>query len=124
MQNYSWPGNVRELANVVERLFYVAMHSPIILPEHLPEQITSSYFNSLGSSKCQYSHLIQNLNLNSGNKISVASTPLSIRRNEEEIIKQAIYISGGNISKASRILGVSRSTLYRKIKIYNISKYP
>jgi transcriptional regulator of acetoin/glycerol metabolism len=46
---------------------------------------------------------------------------VSLRENEEQIIRKAIVECSYNISKASKVLGIARCTLYRKISKYNIS---
>ena len=46
---------------------------------------------------------------------------VSLKENEEQLIRKAIVKSGFNISKASKVLGIARCTMYRKIKKYDIS---
>ena len=46
---------------------------------------------------------------------------VSLKENEEQLIRKAIVKSDYNISKASKVLGIARCTMYRKIKKYNIS---
>ena len=107
LTEYSWPGNVRELANILERAFYMALHSPVILLEHLPEEIIN---NSL-----------VHIELESPTMNQAKQHELSIDKNEKNIIEHALNVSGYNISKASRMLEISRSTLYRKIKKHAIN---
>jgi DNA-binding NtrC family response regulator/ABC-type branched-subunit amino acid transport system substrate-binding protein len=129
--NYSWPGNVRELANVVERAFHMAQDSRIIRPEHLPEHIVDSQwamddegYDTNGILLYENtSHKINGLAPQRPEEIhqEAYGHTLSIKLNEERLIRRTIAESGYNISQASRLLGISRSTLYRKIKKYNIS---
>ena len=85
--DYEWPGNVRELENAIEHAF-IHCKGEIIYREHLPEELTGK-------------------------------EPLPIRelrKMEEEIIRKTLTETGGNKSKAAKLLGISRTTLWRKIK--------
>ncbi len=55
------------------------------------------------------------------NESSVISTGLSMRDLEEQAIKTALLTSGGNVSKTARILGIGRTTLYRKMTAFGIA---
>jgi len=91
---YEWPGNVRELENAIERAVILAKN-PYIETADLPQE-----------------------------SLTLAQSVLS-GKNLEEIEKDhiinVINEAGGNYSKAARILGVSRATLYNKIKAYKLS---
>lgn len=99
MLNYPWPGNVRELRNVVERMVILA-EEDLILEEHLPETIR---FQNYSSSVSEESSL---------NEIT--------DRAEREIILQTLKGCSGDKSKAARKLGVPRSTLYYKMKKFEM----
>ncbi|MBW1815334.1 MAG: sigma-54-dependent Fis family transcriptional regulator [Deltaproteobacteria bacterium] len=94
MMLYEWPGNVRELENAIERAVVVGK-SRDILPEYLP--IFRSEYIVTPHSK-------------------------SIQEVEKNHIAQILTDNHWNISKTSKILGIDRSTLYSKIKRYEISK--
>jgi len=91
---YEWPGNVRELENAIERAVILAK-SPYIESADLPQE-----------------------------SLTLAQSVLS-GKNLEEIEKghiiNVIDETGGNYSKAARILGISRATLYNKIRAYQLS---
>jgi len=93
--NHSWPGNIRELENAIEHAL-VLCPGKIIEVEHLPNDITD----------------ISNAGI---------KTRLSKSLDTPEIFLQALQDAGWNKAKASRILGVSRPTLYRKIKEFQLS---
>lgn len=95
--NYHWPGNVRELENIVER-FLIFAEKGIILPEHLPDYITS---RSKGICFNKYS---------------------SLEKTEKQLIKHVLSEKDGNITRAARQLGISRNTLYNKLKKYHINR--
>ncbi len=99
MMKYTWPGNIRELRNAVEYAF-VLSHQNIIGPEHLQEKITKQDIN------------------NAGRKISVSSSTLFDSGRQKLI--QALQKTGGNQSKAAAILGISRVTVWKHIKKFNI----
>lgn len=91
MRRYDWPGNVRELENLIEF---------IINLEYFPDDF----------------FMEENETIKSDNTYIESS----LREIEKHHIIEILKISEGNISKASKILGISRNTLYRKIERYNI----
>jgi DNA-binding NtrC family response regulator len=91
---YEWPGNIRELENAIERAVVVAK-SRKILPEDLP------IFQPVKAQTPQHH---------------------SLREIEKFHIKQILNTNNWNISKSAEILCIDRSTLYNKIKRYNIKK--
>jgi len=93
--SYEWPGNVRELENYIERAVVLAKGSKLT-KEHFPEKI------------------LQNSAINE----FIILKPMS--RHEKEIIEKTLVMFSGNISKASKNLGISRNTLYKRIREFNI----
>lgn len=140
--NYSWPGNVRELANEVERSFYVAQDSVIIRPVHLAERIINEqqnpkihdgvYTTETDLQEEEHVNLSSNfagIHLDTWHQYldtnqKTAKNTLSIKENERLLIMHNIVRTGYNISQASRLLGMSRRTIYRKMKEYNIVAIP
>ena len=99
LRRYSFPGNVRELENTIERMVVLARGERITL-EDLPEQIrrpSSSAANLL---------------------LEFPSEGLSIEAVEQEIIRQALEMHGGNQTRVARYLDITRSAL-----IYRMQKY-
>ncbi|MDY6415267.1 MAG: sigma 54-interacting transcriptional regulator [Succinivibrio dextrinosolvens] len=93
LEKYSWPGNVRELRYFIERMVIVTKQKEISggqLMTYWDDQDLSSSQNE--------------------------SAPLKPVSDEKERIRQAIEQAEGNISKAARILGIDRSTIYRRMK--------
>ena len=104
---YSWPGNVRQLENAM--LFAVNMSSGgVIKPEDLPAEITEA----------EISHYTVDPDLKLGS--AGIKNNLSIKEMEVIMIIQALLQTNNNVSEAAKILNLSRSTLYRKIKEYNL----
>ncbi|MDA1142797.1 MAG: sigma-54 dependent transcriptional regulator [Planctomycetota bacterium] len=97
ISSYSWPGNVRELENLVERALALGM-SDRIEKEDLPPSILRA----------------SRIGVSSTNDSSDDLKPL------EEIEREAIFRTldrtGGDKMLAAQILGIDRSTLYRKLK--------
>lgn len=94
--SYEWPGNVRELENCIRRA--VALNSaPIIRAENLPENIRHP---GTGITALQ--------------KAAV----MTLEEMEREAIMRAIRDANGNKLLAARILGIGKTTLYRKVKSY------
>lgn len=105
---YSWPGNVRQLENAM--LYAVNMSSDgVIRPEDLPEEISGM----------SVSHDKGDAEFNVGSTRRIQNN-LSIREMEIVLIIQTLLQTRNNISEAAKILGMSRSTLYRKVKEYNL----
>ncbi len=119
LTHYSWPGNVRELEHVMERAC-VLCNSPTIVVEHLPDEIVNWQ---------QYQQAEQQRNIATAAPLSSPATPqfstvtpqrsLAEMPVEERII-YALTKTGGNKAKAARLLGIDRTTIYRKIKELNI----
>jgi DNA-binding NtrC family response regulator len=94
--DYSWPGNVRELEHALEHAFILCDKSIITLDCLPPELKTFAK-----------------------KKITL---PEDQKADTSQAILQALEKSAWNKAKAARILGISRRTLYRKIKEYKIVK--
>ncbi len=90
LQQQRWSGNVRELQNVIERAVILCDDDPLE-PGDLEISSTSA---------------------------STAATPLEDA--EEQTIRAALQRLGGNLSLVAKELGISRPTLYAKLKRYNI----
>ncbi|MDN4593054.1 sigma-54-dependent Fis family transcriptional regulator [Polycladomyces subterraneus] len=103
LQVYSWPGNVRQLENVIERAMNMELEG-WIEPEHLPEEIRLAPVRdaAVSSDKTKAE--------------DVSSYHLSKESWERHCILEALKEAKGSRTKAARLLGVSRSTLYYKMR--------
>ncbi|MDQ1003619.1 PAS domain S-box-containing protein [Neobacillus niacini] len=102
--NYDWPGNVRELRNTIERIILLN-DKRSIMSEHLPENIRSKEMVNLTSSK----------------KGEINRQEQGLKNSEALEIEEALRKTYGNKSAAASLLGISRGTLYNKIKEYGLS---
>ncbi|SDU18997.1 sigma-54 interaction domain-containing protein [Desulfobacula phenolica] len=112
MVAYPWPGNIRELRNSIEYAFVLAREKSIG-PEHLPEKIISHTSGETGSLKYLAS------------KDTVFNDPtfedtIKLGLSEKEKLLDALRQTDGNQSRAAKILGVSRITVWKRIKKYGI----
>ena len=94
LQEYNWPGNIRELENAIERAALLCTGN-VILPENL----------SLRSNYLKY-------NIPSSDEKSVLSLEQLVSRHIDSVLK----LTQGNQRKACEILGISPTTLWRKLK--------
>ncbi len=98
---YDWPGNVRELENAMERAVVLA-GGEIIRPEHLPERVTQA----------------------PAGRMPFESGDLSVKHNlrelERDLIVQAMRRSGGNKSRAAKMLDLSLRALLYKLRDYGL----
>jgi len=99
LQRYCWPGNIRQLENVIERAISLA-EGDLLEEQHLPDFLSEDLPFSLG-----------------------VFVPESGTTNMEDVEKRAILQAirhFGERQKAARSLGISRSTLYRRLKQYKV----
>jgi DNA-binding NtrC family response regulator len=107
---YSWPGNVRELRHVIERACVLCTGSTL-LREHFPAEMLDTV-PIMGGAKTAEPV---------GKRVREAHKPAVDHLSEEELIRQTMLQVGGNKSKAAKLLDFDRSTLYRKMRRYQIS---
>lgn len=116
LEAYRWPGNIRELQNVVERMLLVADDSRLTI-DHLPREI----LGMANDPAVQHQRRQNNEPVPPGYLGDRRARKHFALQQERERIIKALDMYGGNISKAAREMGISRSTLYRKMKECQIS---
>ncbi len=120
IEAYHWPGNIRQLQNAVFRAVVLSEGSTLE-PEDFPQlttapALTASPDNSLAATSVGASN---------GQGIALTQGDGHIRPFEDiekDIIQQSINHYNGKLSEVARRLGLGRSTLYRKMDTYGISK--
>ncbi|MFC1724933.1 sigma-54-dependent transcriptional regulator [candidate division KSB1 bacterium] len=95
LKNYNWPGNIRELENLIQRLLVMVEGKIIDVPD-LPSLMRFS-------------------------ALKETSINRSLAEMETEHIRNVLTFVGGNITRASKILGIDRKTIYNKLN--NMNKY-
>ena len=97
--SYEWPGNVRELENCIQRAI------------------------SLGSGTfVQMQDLPSSLLYHLGQASSAAEDMTSLQALEQEAIRQALQATGGDRMRAAKLLGIGKTTIYRKLKEYGMDE--
>lgn len=95
LRAHAWPGNVRELRNVIQRAV-IRCHSPMLSAEDLPADSVP---------RCSEARFTVQLGF-------------SVYDVERELIVRTIAYAGGNKTRASDILGMSRRNLYNRLNGY------
>ena len=104
LERYPWPGNIRELRAAIERAVVMAGGAKITIRD-LPQSVRE------GASAIP-THV-------AGIKLPTFSKPgshLNLQETEQRMIIRALDESGGNVTKAAKVLGLSRRTLHRRLK--------
>ena len=96
LMSYDWPGNVRELENCIQRALALGA-DPQIQVRDLPSNLLYAMQNESG--KQHFS---------------------TLREMERDAIRQALEITGGDRLRAAKLLGIGKTTVYRKIKEYDL----
>ncbi len=98
---YDWPGNVRELENVIERA-HVLDEDSMLGPEDLPDKI-------------------RDRNARRGSLV-IDSPNMTLEELEREYIMKVLSHTNWQKKRASELLGINPSTLYRKLQAYGLEK--
>jgi sigma-54 dependent transcriptional regulator, acetoin dehydrogenase operon transcriptional activator AcoR len=100
LRAYSWPGNVREMRNIIENLLLTSREEEVALDE-LPAELIDE-------------------TVAAGVAAPITLQAASLEETERVAIARAVHGAHGNLAQAARSLGVSRSTLYRKLELYQL----
>jgi len=97
LREHDWPGNVRELAHVVERAVLLS-NDGTISEKHLGFELKRE-----------------------GTRLQIPSLPMTIEAMERQLVEATLTHHQNNISQCATSLGISRSSLYRKMEAYGIA---
>jgi len=95
LKSYSWPGNIRELEHSIEKAVILADQRVVAAEDLFLKQLPAP-------------------------ASGLSDAPNSFEDYEKTIIKKALMRNMGNLSNAARELGISRPTMYKKIKQYGL----
>ena len=111
--DYPWPGNVRELEHVVQRAV-IYCRNGILGAEQLPSHVISGKAGPANDASVVL-----------GDRRSIPDVTLSnqVALNEREIIEQSLFKNNFSRTRTAKDLGISRVTLYNKMKKYNMLKH-
>jgi transcriptional regulator with PAS, ATPase and Fis domain len=121
-QAYRWPGNVRQLFNVLRTAAVMAAQESTIVRDH----ISDDFLEDACARADQAELAAQARAAEAGHRESAAAAvaaaaslpaaPRSLEEMEIQTIRRTVEEVGGNISEASKRLGISRNTIYRKLR--------
>lgn len=111
--NYPWPGNIRELQNVIERSVVLAKEPYLNLSDFTGIPLTQQESAHSG-------HLIERAAPSTAQPLENFRVLKSVKEIEKNSLMEALANCQGNVSKAAEIMGLSRGTLYRRMKKYDI----
>jgi transcriptional regulator of acetoin/glycerol metabolism len=118
MQHYRWPGNLRQLASVLRTASAMLAHQERCIDwVHLPDDIAEELQHSPPPAtlpKVQSTPPAPTRK--SAPPLRDDAAPQRLEQHARLLVQQALEQSGGNVSQAARTLGISRQTLYKKLK--------
>jgi DNA-binding NtrC family response regulator len=100
LMRYNWPGNIRELENTIKRAL-VLWTGPTIRAQDLPAPL-----------------------LDNPPEKAKSGEGFSLKEVESQAIMKALQAAGGNRPRAAKLLGIGKTTIYRKINEYGLDKQP
>ncbi|MNB85601.1 Limonene hydroxylase [compost metagenome] len=109
LQSYGWQGNARELQNAVQRAYYVCRSADITHLDLPPVRTAPVIYSNSG-------------NVTVSQKPTTDDSGKKMEQIEMESICGALKTCGGNVVSAAKMLGIGKSTMYRKIAEYGICR--
>ena len=111
LQGYAWPGNIRELENLIERVLLFA-DGPSITAKDLPEPVRS------GSTPAAPALAVSEPGTGEGGLKDIVRMKAAAL--EKDLITKALEETGGNVTRAARLLQISRKSLQTKMKEFGL----
>lgn len=115
LKSYGWPGNVRQLKNTLERAVILSNNGKITVNELPPEVVRPG-----PTAAPVYSAPLQTGTADYG--VNAAGAPAPLRDVERQQILAALEKTGWHRGKTAEMLGISPSTLYRRLRDYNLER--
>jgi DNA-binding NtrC family response regulator len=121
LEDFSWPGNIRQLENAVQQAV-LASNGPQLLRHHLPQPVRqaapASAAHSPGLNGTQAS--VRGVHQNGKSRGDHSSLEKALSLDECALIQRVLEDNGHNRSRTASLLGISRVTLYKKMKKYGL----
>lgn len=106
---YHWPGNIRELSHLIERAVLLCQHKLITV-----DDLALRIINSQGGFKTKCG--------GTDNNVEQGKLPfMTLEKAEVNLIKQALLKTNDNVPQAATLLGLTKSSLYRRIEKHDIN---
>lgn len=122
LRAYSWPGNVRQLKNCLERAVILSNNGRITVAELPPEVVRPAVPAAFVGPSSQPGAAADYNAGPSSFASGPLSSPTSLRDVERQQILSALEQTGWHRGKTAEILGISPSTLYRRLRDYNLER--
>ena len=116
LKNYNWPGNIRQLENVIERAFNM-VETDELTPDHLPTYLVESMEDAKGTVLFEQESVLHRTQKEKSFK-TLSDDKAGLERQKIELVLQKTH---GNKSETARMLGISRMTLYQKLRKYGLA---
>ena len=116
LQSYPWPGNIRELENLMERVLLFA-DGPLITARDLPEPVRQGA-SSTAASTAPPLHAAETPGAGEGGLKDIIR--MKAAELERDLIAKALEETGGNVTRAAKLLQISRKSLQTKMKEFGL----
>ena len=121
LNRYRWPGNIRQLQNVILQSMLMSQTGTIEV-EHLPQEIRKAVDTASSAKGVSDSSEDEKGPAGTVEEVPVGSDSISFDEGEKKTLLSALKMTNWNISEASNLLNISRTTFYRKLKKHGLSQ--
>lgn len=123
LSDYWWPGNIRQLENAIYRAIIMANGNKLALDdfESILKAISANYVYKDPMPKTKPTSKIGSIDEEISPFNRSNGKFKTMNEYERDIIEKVLHYHNSNISKVSKVLGIGRSTLYRKMKEYGLA---